>query len=282
MNIENTTDLENIVNLEKYPFHLKGTQAYKTLTTRLRNQLDQLQICTLPDFLNEDVRQMVVGQAEALISSANPASSYRNVYLERSTCSDLPDDHPKNILAHASNDMIGAHILPDDSHLKKLYFSTAFQEFISDITTDNTVHNMGKQKLFPSADPYQPVNILCHKPGDKSAWHFDSGNAFTMTLLLQAPDSGGVFEIVPNIRSDENPNIDELRQVLLGDRQKVKAYHRDEGALVIFRGCHSAHRVTEITGTKTRMMCVMVYEREPGVIGDPVVNETVYGVKAEA
>jgi hypothetical protein len=25
-------------------------------------------------------------------------------------------------------------------------------------------------------------------------------------------------------------------------------------------------------------MCIMVYENEPGVIGDPVVNKTVYGV----
>jgi len=27
-------------------------------------------------------------------------------------------------------------------------------------------------------------------------------------------------------------------------------------------------------------MCVMVYENSAGVVGDPVVNETVYGIKA--
>jgi hypothetical protein len=29
-------------------------------------------------------------------------------------------------------------------------------------------------------------------------------------------------------------------------------------------------------------MCVMVYETEPGVVGDPVVNETVYGIEQRA
>ena len=69
-----------------------------------------------------------------------------------------------------------------------------------------------------------------------------------------------------------------LSRVLLGDRSKVVSLERREGALVIFRGCHSAHRVTPVAGTRLRQMCVMVYELEPGVIGDPVVNETVYGV----
>ena len=265
--------LDKIIDLATYPVHLKGTQAYNDLVTMLRGQLDDSQICTLPNFIHAKVRQIELHRIQNLLPKANPARSLRNVYLERSATPDLPEDHPKNILAEASYKMIGAHMLDNDSYLKQLYYSTTFQQFVADIT--------GEEKLFPSDDPYQPVNVLCHGPGDKSAWHFDSSNAFTMTLLLQAPNSGGVFEIAPNIRSDEDPNIDELREVLLGDRKKVNTYHRDEGALVIFRGCHSAHRVTEITGKKTRMMCVMVYEEKPGVIGDPVVNETVYGVKTK-
>lgn len=138
---------------------------------------------------------------------------------------------------------------------------------------------VGAPKLYPSADPYQPVNVLCHGDGDRSAWHFDSDNAFTITLMLQAPESGGHFEIVPNIRSDEDPNTEALSRVLLGDRTKVVSLERREGALVIFRGCNSAHRVTPIAGGRLRQMCVMVYELKPGIVGDPVVNETVYGVK---
>jgi hypothetical protein len=206
----------------------------------------------------------------ALQDLANPARSMRNVYLERSVTEGLPEDHPRNILAAASYRMIGAHILDEQSALKQLYYCDSFRQFVADI--------VGEISLYPSADPYQPVNVLCHGEGDKSAWHFDSTNSFTMTLMLQAPRGGGVFELAPNIRSESDPNVEELRKVLLGDRSRVRCYDRGEGSLVIFRGCHSAHRVTEVEGPKPRLMCVMVYEDRPGVIGDPVVNETVYGI----
>jgi hypothetical protein len=103
-----------------------------------------------------------------------------------------------------------------------------------------------------------------------------------MTLMLQAPESGGHFEMAANIRSDTNPNYEGVAQLLLGDESHVVRVPRDEGELVIFRGCNSAHRVTPTAGNRLRLMCVMVYETEAGVIGDPVVNETVYGVKVQA
>ncbi len=100
-----------------------------------------------------------------------------------------------------------------------------------------------------------------------------------MTLMLQSAESGGHFEMAPNTRSDADPNFEGVAQLLLGEESNVVRVARDEGELVIFRGCNSAHRVTPIEGSRLRLMCVMVYETEPGVTGDPVVNETVYGIK---
>jgi len=167
--------------------------------------------------------------------------------------------------------MMGAHLLDDDSPLKDLYYWPPMQQFIADI--------VGEADLYPSEDPYQPVNVLCQGNGDRSAWHFDSNNAFTMTLMLQSAESGGHFEMTPNTRSDTDPNFEGVAQLLLGEESNVVRVARDEGELVIFRGCNSAHRVTPIEGSRLRLMCVMVYETEPGVTGDPVVNETVYGIK---
>jgi predicted 2-oxoglutarate/Fe(II)-dependent dioxygenase YbiX len=99
-----------------------------------------------------------------------------------------------------------------------------------------------------------------------------------MTLMLQAPESGGHFEMAPNTRSENDPNYTGVAKLLMGDESKVVQVSRTEGELVIFRGCNSAHRVTPIVGNRLRLMCIMVYENEPGVIGDPVVNKTVYGV----
>ncbi len=267
----NSQTLDQIVNLAHYPIDRQDSEDYHSLVDSAVASLNSEQVYILPNFLVDSSRLSEIEMVLALQDQANPAHSMRNVYLHRDKTPDLPDDHPKNIMAEGQYKMIGAHILPNDSDLKALYFNPYFQQFVTDITDS--------EKLYPSDDPYQPVNVICYGDGDQSAWHFDSGNAFTMTLMLQAPELGGDFEIVPNIRSDDNPNIDELRTMLLGDRSRVKSYQRQEGALVIFRGCHSAHRVTQVQGNKKRLMCVMVYEKQPGVIGDPIVNETVYGVK---
>ena len=57
---------------------------------------------------------------------------------------------------------------------------------------------------------------------------------------------------------------------------------REPGALVIFRGCTSVHRVTEVRGETERLMAVMVYEDRPGITGDAEVNRTVYGARTGA
>jgi len=68
-----------------------------------------------------------------------------------------------------------------------------------------------------------------------------------------------------------------MQEVLGGDRSRVKTVSRSAGELTIFRGCNSLHRVSQVTGKTMRLMAVFVYETEPGVVGDPEVNMTVYG-----
>jgi hypothetical protein len=259
------------IDLSYYPLDCSESEDYQALISAKRGELDKNQFCTMPGFLLDAERRKIVAAVESRQQHTHRADSQRNVYLERTRSESLPDDHPKNIFTRGCYNMMGAHLLDQDSPLKGLYYWPPMQQFVADI--------VGEQELYPSADPYQPVNVLCQGNGDRSAWHFDSSNAFTMTLMLQAPDSGGHFEMAPNTRSDFDPNFDAVAQLLLGDESRVVKVSRSEGELVIFRGCNSAHRVTPIEGNRLRLMCVMVYENEPGVVGDPVVNETVYGVK---
>jgi hypothetical protein len=141
---------------------------------------------------------------------------------------------------------------------------------------------VGAEALYPNVDKYQPVNVNCYADGDQSAWHFDAWNAFTMTLMLQAAEAGGDFEIVPSIRSGADPNHVELSKVLQGDRARVIKVARAPRALVIFRGCNSLHRVAPVKGRRDRLMGVFVYEEQPGIGGDAKVNETVYGIAPDA
>jgi len=193
----------------------------------------------------------------------------RNCYLQRDLDPALPEDHPRNLLFDTSSRMIAYDLIPAGSPLKTLYHWAATRRLVADI--------VGAEALYDNVDPYQPANMLCFEDGDRASWHFDSGNAFTVTLMLQAPEAGGAFEMVPNARSDRDPNHDYLRTVLQGERpQNIVEVAREPGSLCIFRGCNSLHRVSPVAGGVLRVMGVLVYETEPGVVGDPEVNETVY------
>ena len=270
---ESQLDPALVVNLESYPIEEMANPLRAALVERLRNELDSQQYCVLPDFMTADALAPALKEIASVKASAFKNRSHRNCYLYKEKDPALPDDHPTNIHFDASYAMIGHHLLPENSVLKQLYYWPPMMHFVAEV--------VGVEALYPNVDKYQPVNVNCYADGDQSAWHFDAWNAFTMTLMLQAAEAGGDFEIVPNIRSGENANHDELSKVLRGDRSRVVKVARAPRALVIFRGCNSLHRVAPVSGPRDRLMAVFVYEEQPGVGGDPRVNETVYGIAPE-
>lgn len=260
---------DDIINLQRYPIENPEDPRYAAITNRFRQELDTQQYCVLPEFMTEAALAKVLAEVDSIKQSAYRNTSKRNCYLYREGEPDLPVDHPKNIFLEASYSMIGNHLLPETSLLKEMYHWSGMMRFVADI--------VGAKALYPNIDQYQPVNVNCFGTGDQSAWHFDSWNAFTMTLMLQAAESGGDFEIVPNIRTDDDPRYDDVKKLLKGDRSRVITVPREPRALVIFRGCNSVHRVTPVAGTRQRLMSVFVYEPAPGIGGDAKVNATVYG-----
>ena len=257
------------IDLSRYPLDRDGA-ALQGIIEGCRDQLDREQYCSLPGFLVEDAVLASAREAASLLGRANPADSMRNCYLQRQGDPALAPDHPRNIMNPARYRMIAADLFASTSHLKTLYAWPPFQRMVAAI--------VGAERLFPSEDPLQPVNVICYGPGDQSAWHYDSTNAFTMTLMLQAADEGGLFELAPNTRRGEgDEDIPYMTEVLRGGRGRVRTVSRDVGELTIFRGCNSLHRVSPVGGTRERLMAVFVYETEPGVVGDPEVNMTVYG-----
>lgn len=82
----------------------------------------------------------------------------------------------------------------------------------------------------------------------------------------QPADHGGIFQMSANTRSASSENYQQVRDVLLGRREDtIVSIDREPGALCIFKGCHSLHRVSPVVGDQLRMMGVFVYEFSPGI-----------------
>jgi hypothetical protein len=233
--------------------------------------LDEQQFVVLPDFIRPAAREQAAAQIQDALHLAHHNTRFRNCYFEHQKTHSLPDDHPKNILNAGSNWILAADLLPTYSPLKTIYNWENTMQLVSGIVGD---------RVCAFEDPLGSVNALCLKRGDHSSWHFDSDNAFTMTLMLQASERGGKFEIIPNLRTDKDQRYEQVSSALLGNHDDAVVVGREEGALCIFRGCNSLHRVTPVEGGSLRIMGTFFYENKPSVVGDPIVNETVYGRRA--
>ena len=265
---------EAVINLDDYPIAHDGPER-RALVKRLRSDLDAHQYCVMPDFFQPEAIAKAVVQAKELRPLAYDNNARRNCYLQRRTDPALPPDHPRNMLFESSTRMIAYDLLPTDSPLIAFYQWKETRRFVAEI--------VGIERLYDNEDTYQPANVVCYENGDQSAWHFDSVNAFTMTLMLQAPTYGGEFELVANTRSDNDQNYNYVRAVLKGEHpEDAVKVARTPGALCIFRGCNSLHRVSPVEGDEMRIMGVFVYETKPGIKGDPEVNRTIYGPRAVA
>lgn len=96
--------------------------------------------------------------------------------------------------------------------------------------------------------------------------------------MIQPTDHGGIFQMSANTRSASSENYQRVRDVLLVKREDtIVSIDLEPGALRIFKGCHSLHRVSPVVGDQLRIMRVCVYEFSPGIGGDPKVNVTIYG-----
>lgn len=88
--------------------------------------------------------------------------------------------------------------------------------------------------------------------------------------MLQTAHSGGACEYVPFMRGDDDAgSFAAVGGILDGDARAVQVPEQAPGALVIFRGARTLHRVTATAGTRTRLVAVFSYSHVPGYALDP-------------
>jgi hypothetical protein len=166
------------------------------------------------------------------------------------------------------NGYLNSDLFEKNSEMKFLYEQEDLLKFVSAC--------LGISPIYRWADP-----LACHaynvmRPDGILPWHFDSCE-FTLSIMIQKPDEGGIFEYCPFIREPGNENFDEVKKVLEGDRTKVRQLKLEPGDLQIFKGRFTMHRVTKVKGNKPRYLCIPAYVLDPWRVNTPEHSEAIYG-----
>lgn len=257
----------DIVDLERFPIQNLDTGMGAELVERLRQQLDTQGWCNLTGFIRAEVLEALVAEVRELMPQAHPRTIVRNIYGEAADSS-VPEGHParRETVHHAlflADDQLPAHTL-----IQRLYRSDLMTEFVRRV--------QGKERLYRYADPFQALNVVTLPPGSWHAWHYDHSEC-TVTLLLQAAESGGEFTFIPNTRDENSEDLEVVERFLAGDRSESITLDRGAGALTLFRGGYSLHGVTEVEGDLPRMTAVLTYDEQPGREASEEINWRIYG-----
>jgi len=82
---------------------------------------------------------------------------------------------------------------------------------------------------------------------------------------------------VPGLRSARDECYDDVKRVLDGERERVKRLQLNAGDLQFFLGRFSLHQVTENTGDVDRLLLIMSFSEQPGMIGGMARVRDLYG-----
>ncbi|WP_058960287.1 MULTISPECIES: HalD/BesD family halogenase [unclassified Pantoea] len=233
-----------------------------------REQLNQHGALVLRQFLQPDALQSIIAEGNAQRHLAYHTLSKHNVYLMKKDEA-YDADHPRNRDVISTKGCITDDVIAAESPLRQLYNDELFKSFLCDV--------LGETALYPYADPLSSINLHYAPDGQELGWHFDN-SSFAITLLVQKPRAGGIFQYVKDLRDADAGEMNfEGVAAVLDQRQPVDALAIEAGDLVLFRGRNSMHRVTPTEGDITRMLAVLAYNTQPGIALSETARMTFYG-----
>ena len=121
------------------------------------------------------------------------------------------------------------------------------------------------RKIYPYKDSLSSINYNYYEKNQQLGWHFDNAS-FAITLMIQSPDSGGVFQYIDKGRDYERNQIDkDLISSVLNNSYPVNEIAVQDGTLILFYGRNYLHRVTPVMSQKCRILVTLNYNLEEGV-----------------
>lgn len=261
-------DLGEFIDLDAFPIHDLASRARADLVGAAQAEMRDLGCFRIRQFIRPEAVDRMRREATDLHPRTYWSIQSHNPYFTDDDPT-LPDDHPRRAFQHRESGFINSDLLTTDSVLRQLYDSDVLLHFIWEcLATSRPVYRW--------ADPLGRNPYGVQDPGHSLPWHFD-GNEFTVSIVVQRADAGGVFEYVPNIRRPEAENYEHVAHVLAGGRDGVRRLDLVPGDLQLFAGRYSMHRVTEVEGTTTRFIGLPSYVHDPYRMNRPYHSETIYG-----
>ncbi len=236
-----------------------------------RRRLEIDGVVVLDRLLTPKCLQLVLDEVDGREDDAFYADSSHNVYLTDGD-PDLPADHVVNRQVVSSKGLLADDQLAETSALRTIYRDPTLRAHLAGLLDVESLH--------PYADDVSSINVHFHRDGEQLGWHYDN-SSFAVTTLIQAPETGGTFEYVPEIRSSGRGHGDAAEHArvkdVLDQEIGVEQLGISPGDLVIFRGRDSLHRVTPSRGDTTRVLVVFAFNAESGVALSASARSTFYG-----
>ena len=257
----NRAPIEQLIDLGRYPIHQLDSNAGRDLVSKCQRSLADTAGALLPDFVRPDALTRMAREAEQLVEVSHRYDRPREAFLghPRFGDGDLDEfgDLKKRLHDNRYNQVLNYQI-PNDSDLRALYLWPDLTEFVRRV--------LNQDNLFPSQCPHLALTMKIAFEGDQDGWHYDPNDG-VVTLQLQTPDAGGVFEYAPYIRSDDDENYQGVARLFDSPDTEATRLRPAAGTFMLFNGSRSMHRVRQVGRTRRpRVVAIFSYDGNPDMV----------------
>ena len=255
------TPIHQLIDLDRYPIHELDSNAGRDLVSKCQQSLADTAGALLPDFVRPDALSRIATEAEQLVEVSHRYDRPREAFLghPRYGDGDLDEfgDLKKRLHDNRYNQVLNYQI-PNDSDLRALYLWPDLTEFVRRV--------LNRDNLFPSQCPHLALTMKIAFEGDQDGWHYDPNDG-VVTLQLQTPDAGGIFEYAPYIRSDDDENYQGVARLFDSPDTEATRLRPAAGTFMIFNGSRSMHRVRQVGRTRCpRVVAIFSYDGNPDMV----------------
>ena len=242
--------LNSIVNVDAYPINDLGRPESLEVIARAKQQLKSTGACHFGGFLSDKGLAHLLAEAQALESSAHASDNWYTPYYGRPDSS-YPAGHPLNSAVHFSVRYVSRTLLSEESPLRYLFEDSRLLSFLHALLPD--------EPLYRYSDARGSLNYTVMAQGDELGWHFDACE-LVASILLRPAEAGGMFQYIPAVRTADDEKFSAVASVLGGQDHHRTNVDFAPGDMVLFRGRHSLHRVTQIEGETPRLIALMSFD----------------------